>query len=125
MGGQKKKIPRSLLRKINFFGGVMSKAKMVLGHIMWFFMCVLCGWAFADDATVLPKGISSVKIDGAYYLPIDERYNNDGHAEDAATDFNANLNSNIFPALGQIEAALGLPAGSASLGTSEVTFKYH
>jgi hypothetical protein len=80
---------------------------------------------FADDATVLPKGVFRFAVDARFSLPIDERYDKDGDTEDLATDFNANLNSEIFPDLALVEGAFGMPAGSATFGESEVDFERH
>lgn len=80
--------------------------------------------AFADTAFVLPKGISRMDLKYQDYFDIDERFNPDGDKEDVAVDFNTALNSNVFPALRLVEGALGLPAGFASLGDSEVDLEY-
>ena len=80
--------------------------------------------SYADDAQVLPKGVFRVTMDNSYYLPITKRYNPDGKVEDIATDYNANLNSNVFPALSDVENFFGMPAGSGTVGTSVVSFKY-
>jgi hypothetical protein len=80
--------------------------------------------AWADTAEVLPEGVSSTSIAGNFYRPIDERYGAGGHVEDAAVDFNADLNSSVFPDLALVEAGFGMPAGSATLGSSVVHFKY-
>ena len=55
--------------------------------------------ARADDAIVLPRGVSRVSIASNFYLPFNKRYNPDGKVEDIAIDFNTSLNSRIFPAL--------------------------
>jgi hypothetical protein len=82
----------------------------------------------ADDAVVLPKGVFSVNTEGQFYMPIDKRFNRDGHVEDSAIDYNTNLNSTLFPALRFLELpppnGFGMPAGSASIGNSVVKFKY-
>jgi len=54
---------------------------------------------------------------------MDKRYNQDGVREDVAIDFNTNLNSSVFPALGLVEQYFGMPAGSASIGRSVVSFE--
>jgi hypothetical protein len=79
---------------------------------------------WADSAEVLPKGRSAVFIEGKFFLPITERYNQDGDEEDLAVDFNTNLNSRVFPSLRLVEAGFGMPAGSGSLGSSVVSFEY-
>ncbi len=84
----------------------------------------LAGGAQAGDATVLPKGVWSVVVEGTTYLPIKERFNKDGKTESAAKDFNATLDSGIFPDLSAIETAFGMPPGSGNIGRSVVGFKY-
>jgi len=78
--------------------------------------------SFAEDALVLPKGVFRVNFDGNFYLPIHKRYNPDGKVEDLAVDFNASLNSNVFPALAPLDPFVpGLP----SIGDSHVDFEYN
>ena len=79
----------------------------------------------ADNADVLPKGVWRLRADSKLYLPVDRQFNDDGEEEDVAEDFNANLNSTVFPALQAVEAAFGLPAGSATIGRSEVDIEYN
>jgi len=67
----------------------------------------------AENAEVLPQGRSAIFIEGKFYLPVDERYGPDGDEEDVAQDFNANLDSSLFP----------LPPGG-SFGRSVVSFEY-
>lgn len=85
---------------------------------------LLYGISFADTAEVLPKGVSTLSLNSKYFLPIDERYDDNGDNEDIDADFNANLNNSIFPALALVESGLGLPSGSASVGRSVVSFEY-
>jgi len=80
---------------------------------------------YADDAEVLPKGVSRAGVNGKFYSSVDERYNPDGDAEDVAADFNTTLDSSVFPDLGLVEAGFGLPAGSANIGNSVVSFEYN
>jgi hypothetical protein len=80
--------------------------------------------SYADNAEVLPKGVSMVGIDSRFYFPVDERYDPDGHTEDVAEDYNATLDSAVFPDLGLVEAGFGLPAGSANIGRSVISFEY-
>jgi hypothetical protein len=92
-------------------------------------LCILIlgvpGIACADDAAVLPKGVWMISADDNHYLPIDKRFNHDGNTENVATDFNATLNSTVFPQLSQIETGFGLRPGSANLGNTVVSFKYN
>ncbi len=80
---------------------------------------------YADNAEVLPKGRSAIFMEGKFYLPIDERYGPDGDEEKLAEDFNSTLNSNVFPSLSLLEAAFGLPSGSANIGRSIVSYEYN
>ena len=82
------------------------------------------GQSFADSASVLPKGVTTVWMEGKYYFDFNKKFDKHGHTEDIAKDYNANLNSTIFPGLGQIESFFHLPHGSASIGNSVVSFKY-
>jgi hypothetical protein len=88
-------------------------------------MCLFLAWgnSYADDADVLPKGVSKVSMTSQFYFPIDKRYDDDGHTEDVDDDYNANLNSTVFPGLGAIDAAVGIP-GFSTLGETEVDFDY-
>lgn len=79
---------------------------------------------WADDAEVLPKGVSWMRFQFTHYLPIEEQFGPDGKTEDIGTDFTRNLNSSVFPALGQVEAGFGLPTGSATLGNSDVNIDF-
>ena len=91
---------------------MLSLVTVLTGQVVW-----------ADDATVLPKGYWRMYVEGAFSLPITQRFNKDGNKEALGTDFNANLSSNIFSDLALVEAAFGLAPGTGSLGRSEVTFK--
>ncbi len=85
----------------------------------------------AEDAQVLPKGISRVTLDDFIYFPVTQRWNPDGKAEDLAGDFdNRRLDSSVFSDLAALEQfpiiPLLLPPGSrANIGTSRVEFEYH
>jgi len=74
------------------------------------------GTAFAfESAVVLPKGVSRFNVEGAFYSPVDERYDPDGDKESVATNFNTELGENIFPGM--------IPPG-LNIGTSVVDFEY-
>lgn len=75
--------------------------------------------AWADTAQVLPRGVSAVRVTYYHYFDITERYDPKGNVEDIDTDFNTNLNSNVFPALAPLDPLVG---GSASIGSSVVDF---
>jgi len=71
--------------------------------------------ARAEDARVLPKGVSRASLEGQFYFPVDQRYGADGHVEDVAVDYNTTLDSTVFAGV--------LPAG-AVLGDSVVDIEY-
>jgi hypothetical protein len=81
----------------------------------------VCGLplAFADTAEVLPKGVSAFTVAYLHYKDISERFDPSGDKEDRATDFNADLNSSVFPALVPLDPLVG---GTASIGRSVVGF---
>lgn len=97
--------------------------RLIVFFIMTAFLPV--SLSFADDATVLPKGRFRLAVQGLISLPITERFDTDGNTEDLATDFNVNLNNEIFDDLSLVEAAFGLPGGSATFGRSVVDFERH
>jgi hypothetical protein len=80
---------------------------------------------YADSAEVLPQGRSAVFVEGKFYLPVTKQYDEDGNKEKIADKYNATLDSNVFPALGPLGVAFGLPAGSANLGQTDVSYKYN
>ncbi len=92
-----------------------------LGTAVW---AALGGSAHGDSAQVLPKGVFRTAVTSNVYFPVTERFDPDGKREAVATDFNASLNSSVFPALSRVEQGFGMPAGTASLGRSVVSFKY-
>ena len=87
--------------------------------------CLSGGQVHADDATVLPQGYWRIYVEGAFSLPITQRFNKDGHKEDLATDFNTNLSSRVFSDLALVEAAFGLAPGTGTLGQTDVKFTRH
>lgn len=102
---------------------VMNKIKKIFagGLVIKLVVALSLTFCYGDDALVLPKGIFRVGLDGNFYLPIHKRYNPDGKLEDLAVDFNATLNSNVFPALAGLDPFVpGLP----SIGESRAEFKY-
>ncbi|MHC4310578.1 MAG: hypothetical protein ACYSSN_11585 [Planctomycetota bacterium] len=99
---------------------------VILSFVMSLGFCMLLTSAsHADNADVLPKGVWRLRVDSKLYLPVDRQFNDDGEEEDVAEDFNANLDSTVFPALQAVEAAFGLPAGSATIGRSKVDIEYN
>lgn len=77
--------------------------------------------ALAGDAGVLPKGNFAFNIDYTHYIPWDERYDKDGNTQDAAADYNAVLDSNVFPALRMFE---GYVEGMPNIGKTVTSFDY-
>lgn len=98
-----------------------SKASAVAATIGSLVTGSLC---WADTAEVMPKGVWSVWAEYYHYFPIDQRYGPNGDPEDLAADYNTALNSRVFPDLARLEAAVGMPSGSASLGDTQVDMKY-
>ena len=97
----------------------------LLAHCALLISLHLASFSYADDAQVLPKGVFRGILESNFYLNVDKRYNPDGKKEDVAVDYdNRNLNSSVFSGLGQVETVFGMPAGSASIGTSKVSFDY-
>jgi len=80
---------------------------------------------FLTGATVLPKGVFGFEVDSQFFFPITERFDENGNAEDIAADFNAPLDSTIFPQLNLVEAGFGLPPGYASFGSSDVEYTFN
>jgi len=102
-------------------------------RLAWiFFYCTGVFFAFvllpfvchADTAEVLPKRVFNIGTTYYHYFDIKKRYNEHGKVEDLATDFNAELNGNVFPGLSALDPLVG---GTASIGRSVVDFKliYH
>lgn len=102
----------------------MKKTIVVMCLCISFVIAGIISLSYADDAEVLPKGVFRVNTDTKFWFPVYERYNNKGDLEDVAKDFNGILDSYIFPDLGLLEYAFGMPAGSANIGRSIVSFKY-
>jgi hypothetical protein len=102
------------------FSATMRKAIRV-NLLMLSLFQVPCSIAYADDAIVLPRGVSRVSIASNFYLPIDKRYGPDGKVEDIAIDFNTSFDSRVFPALAPLNPLVG---GTASLGDTDVSFDF-
>lgn len=103
------------------------KISLVVANLLLtlFFIMGLLQDARADSAEVLPKGRSMINVSYAHYFPIDTRFDPDGDEEDIATDYNATLNTVIFPSLAVFENSFGgpLPDGTANVGDSNVSFE--
>ena len=100
-------------------------------------LALLPGNVCADNADVLPKGRFSFGVDYKHYLPWSERYDKNGNVQNAATDFNGALNSNVFGSLNFFKnpvipglITLGSPLYAAlkednpNLGITVASFKY-
>ncbi len=97
---------------------------LLLGLLILFLPLSFSGsGAFADDAEVLPKGVSNVSLGNFFYpFPTTERFNKRGDPEEIAAVFNnRRLDSSVFSALRPLDPAVG---GSASIGDAFVKFRY-
>jgi hypothetical protein len=101
----------------------MNRNWIVWTAVAWVLSGV-SGTAFGDSAEVLPKGVFRAGVQYNGYFSVDSRFDPDGNKESVSRDFNAELNSNVFSSLALVEAGFGMPAGSASIGRSEVDFQY-
>jgi len=101
--------------------------KQKLGFVILISLTLSLGlltFSYADNAEVLPKGVTRLRLNSQIYSPVDEKYNDSGDSEDVAADYNTNLNSSVFPSLKLIEQGFGMPAGSGSVGDSAVSMEY-
>lgn len=101
-----------------------KKVIVVYLFICFFLFTKITTHSFGQSADVLPKGVASVIVDWRHYFRIDKKFDKDGNVIDLAGDFNANLNSEVFPGLGVLENIFGLPPGSANIGSGVVSFGY-
>jgi hypothetical protein len=100
----------------------MERRAAIRVHLLvWLFVQWPILSVHADDAIVLPRGVSRLSIANHFYLPTTKRYNPAGKVEDVATDFNGSLNNHILPALAPLNASVG---GTASLGDTVVSSEY-
>jgi hypothetical protein len=102
----------------------MKKNGIVLVMVAIAMLPATTNLAIADDATVLPKGVFSLRLDSQFYFPIEKRFNNTGDTEDIAEDLNTRLDSSVFPQLSLVEAGFGLPSGFATFGDTDVEYEY-
>ena len=81
------------------------------------------GYAFAENAEVMPKGRFSFNVDYRHYLSWSERYDKNGNVQDAASDFNGVLDARTFPSLALFK---GPPFNmtAPNIGTTEASFEY-
>ena len=76
----------------------------------------------ADDAAVLPAGVSRFYVDFYHYLPTTERYNPDGEREPLTFPFDdAALDSSVLTSLAPLDPFV---AGRASIGRVAVDYEY-
>ena len=76
----------------------------------------------ADDAAVLPQGISRAYWDFYRYHSTTQRYNSDGKREDLAYPFtNAALDSDVLASLAPLDAFV---PGKATLGDVSIEYQY-
>lgn len=94
---------------------------LVVAGLMLMCAQLLVDVSYADDASVLPKGVFRAEVDAEFFFPTDERFGPGGKVENVAVDFNRSLNSSVFSALAALDRLVG---GKASLGDSVVSFKY-
>lgn len=104
--------------------GSTKMAILLATSVLSVFCLVSTELCRADSAEVLPRGVWRVGLENKFYFPTGKRFDPDGHTEDAAVDFNTNLNRRAFPALALVEKFFGMPPGSATLGRSIVDFEY-
>jgi hypothetical protein len=111
------------LRHSNYLVGTQCMVSFVSALMLGTGLAMFSVDACADTAEVLPKGVSRYRVEGQFYENIDERYNQDGHKEPIAHDFNTRLDSSVFSALSLIDDALQMP-GFSSIGDSVVDIDY-
>lgn len=71
--------------------------------------------AAGEDAVALPKGLSRLFVDTRFFLPFENRYDQNGDSVPFGRPLSLNLNNSVFTAL---------PAG-ATLGQSNVSIERH
>ena len=96
--------------------------KIGLGIVFVLQGIVISDRGLADDAAVLPQGISRAYWDFYRYQPTTQRYNADGKREDLAYPFtNAALDSGVISSLAPLDAFV---PGKATLGDVSVVYEY-
>ena len=84
--------------------------------------CCIPRPGIADNAAVLPTGISQAYWDLYHYLPTRQRYNADGDREDLAYPFtDAALDSSVLTSLAPLDPLVG---GTANIGRVSVNYEY-
>ena len=74
----------------------------------------------AGTAKILPKGIHRVELQNKYWFPMTQGYDKDGERKDLSAPFNIALDGSVLPPLAILEAAAGMPSGSATLGVTDI-----
>lgn len=111
---------------------VRSSGKSCLLFAGFFILCLpflfAAGVARADDADVLPKGVSNLSLGNFFYpFPTTDRFNKRGDAEAIAGVFdNRRLDSSVFSLLKPLDPTLPLFGATppASIGDAFVKFRY-
>lgn len=101
----------------------MERIPVVFSMIICCLILITPDISRADDADVLPKGVSTMNLRGQFYKSFNERYDPDGNVEDIAANFNSVLDSTVFSDISAVEQAFGMDEGSGNLGESIVSFK--
>jgi hypothetical protein len=105
----------------------MKKTAVVL-FVCLFLLVGMAGRSYAESiaqsADVLPKGVFRAGIESDTYLPVDTRFDAEGHPFNLDRYFNATLNSSIFSGLSALDPLTGGP-GTANIGRSVVNFDYN
>ena len=116
-----------ILRFRNAMGVLFMKCLFRYLEISLGIVFVLLGIAssdrgLADDAAVLPRGISRAYWDFYRYQSTTQRYNADGKREDLAFPFtNAALDSGVLTSLAPLDAFV---PGKATIGNVSVEYQY-
>ena len=78
----------------------MDKIRVVLAAVtLTVFAVSFAGYALADSAEVLPKGVSRVSLTYSHYLPIEEEFDDDGNAQGVDDNYNGLPVTAIVPGL--------------------------
>jgi hypothetical protein len=96
--------------------------KISLGIVFVLLGIAISDRSLADDAAVLPQGISRAYWDFYRYHSTTQRYNADGKREDLAYPFtNAALDSDVLASLAPLDAFV---PGKATLGDVSIEYQY-
>jgi hypothetical protein len=86
----------------------------------------MADFSYADNAEVIPKGVTRTRLEAKFYSTVDEKYDENGDAKPIADEYNTSLDSGVFPALSLVEQAFPafLNPGEGNVGDSVVSFEY-